>query len=421
MHVLLVPFGSHGDVHPFVGLALALRARGHRVTFVVNEYFGPLVRRHGFSIEPVGEARLFEEALRDPNLWHPRRALAAVGRNVVEHARIAYPVLERLYVPGETVAVGGSLAVSLRLAQEKLGVPAATVHLQPSVMHSNHETPTYPNLGTARRLPRWLKRGLFHLVFRHVVDPMLVPGLNAYRAELGLRPVHDVYRTWLTSPELVLGLFPAWFAAPQPDWPPHLSLCGFPLYDEADIAPLDPVLESFLRAGGPPIAFTPGSANQHGQAFFEAAVDACGRLGRRGLLLTRHPGQVPAGLPDGVVHIPYAPFSRLLPRVAALVHHGGIGTSSQAMSAGAPQLVMPLGHDQFDNAERMERLGVARSLVPRRFRGSAVARRLAELLEAPEVAARCRAVAGLVARDGDALARAAALVERLADRSTVST
>src|SRR5438309_82953 len=96
MHVLLVPVGSHGDVHPFLGLGLALRARGHRVTFLVNEYFGPLVRRLGFELVAIGAASLFEDVLRDPELWHPRRAFTVVARGVIEHARLAYPRLAEL-------------------------------------------------------------------------------------------------------------------------------------------------------------------------------------------------------------------------------------------------------------------------------------------------------------------------------------
>ncbi len=365
-------------------------ARGHRVTFLINEYFGPLVRGLGFEMVPLGEAHLFEEAMREPDLWHPKRAFGVVARGIIEHIQLAYPRIVELCGQGEgegegeIVAVGGSLAFSVRLAQEKLGIPAVTVHLQPGVLHSDEATPTYPGLGSMRWWPRWFKRAVFNLVFARAVDPHIAPGLNAFRAGLGLPPVQDVLRRWIHSPERVIGFFPAWFGPPQPDWPPNLKLVGFPLYDERDATPLPDELARFLDEGPPPIAFTPGSANIHGRPFFEAAMDACVRLGRRGLLLTRHPEQLPGGsFPEGVRHVPYAPFGLLLPRVAALVHHGGIGTSAQGMAAAVPQLVMPLGHDQFDNAARMQRLGVARTLLPRHFQGPVVARELDRLLKAP--------------------------------------
>ena len=414
LRVLLVPFGSHGDVHPLLGLGGVLRSRGHRVVVLVNEHFGPLVRGLQFEVEPMGEAERFEEALRDPDLWHPRRSFGVIARRLVEHARLALPKLEAWNVPGETVAVGGSLALAVRLASETLGMPGATVHLQPAVLHSQYETPVYPDFETPRWWPRWFKRVFFDRLFAGIVEPQIAPGFNAFRAELGLAPVRDVMRRYLHSPELVLGLFPAWYAPPQPDWPEQTRLCGFPLYDERDATPMPADLSAFLDAGPPPIAFTPGTANLHGRAFFEAAVAACRRLGRRGLLLTRHAEQIPPDLPEGVRHVAYAPFGLLLPRVAALAHHGGIGTASQAMAAAIPQLVMPLGHDQFDNAARMRRLGVARSLAPAKFRGPAVAKSLASLIDSPEVAASCRAVAARFADQPDPLDTAADAIEALA-------
>ena len=89
--------------------------------------------------------------------------------------------------------------------------------------------------------------------------------------------------------------------------------------------------------------FTPGSGNQFGEKFFQAAVEAAGRLQRRAILFTRFPQQLPLQLPSGVISCAYAPFSRLLPRTAAVIHHGGVGTMSQALAAGVPQLIMPLG------------------------------------------------------------------------------
>ena len=418
MHVLLVPFGSHGDVHPFLGLGLALRERGHRVTFLINEYFGPLVRGLGFAVEPLGEASIFEETMNDPDVWHPRKGFGAVIRLTFEHARLAFPRIEALNTPGETVIVGGTLALVTRLAHEKLGIPAASVHLQPAVMHSDHDSPVYGGFTMPRRWPRWLRRAFFQVVFDRVVEPEVAPALNALRREMGLEPVRDVMRRWLHAPELVLGFFPAWFGSIQPDWPPHVELVGFPLYDERDATPITPDLLAWLDAGPPPIAFTPGSANVQGRDFFEAATDACVRLGRRGLLLTRHPEQIPGSLPAGVRHAAYAPFGQLLPRAAALVHHGGIGTAAQGMAAGVPQLIMPLSHDQFDNAFRMRRLGIARDLAPAQFRGAAVAETLRGLLDAPEVAAACRAVAGRFDPEDRPMERASEAIERLNPLST---
>ncbi len=413
MHALIVPFGSHGDVHPLLGLGTALRARGHRVTFIVSEYFGPLVRGLGFAMVPLGEDARLRDVLNDPDLWHPRRSLKVVAKVAVEGAGLVFDHIRTLHEPGETVLVGGSLAFGVRLAQEALGIPAASVHLQPAFLHSDVEPPRYGGLDTTGWSP-WLKRWVFRAVFAGVVDPQFVPGLNALRARIGLPRLRGVYRVWAHSPQLVLGFFPGWYGPPQPDWPSAVRLVGFPLFDEREATPMPAELVEFLDAGDPPIAFTPGSANLHAGPFFEAAAEACRKLERRGLLLTRFADQVPKELPEGVIHVPYAPFGLLLPRVAALAHHGGIGTAAQAMAAGVPQLVMPLAHDQFDNAARLGRLGVGRTLLPSRFRAPLVAGVLRELLDSPLVGNRCKGVAGRFSGGNRPLQRACELLEGLA-------
>jgi UDP:flavonoid glycosyltransferase YjiC (YdhE family) len=413
MRVLLVPFGSHGDVHPFVALGHSLRARGHSVTFVISDYFGPLVRGLGFDAVSLGDAGSFADVMRDPEIWHPRRGFAVVAREVLKYTRLIYTSVRALYVPHETVAVGATLAFAVRLASEAIGLPAATVHLQPAIFHSNHATPVYPGMEAVVRWPRWFKRVFFDVVYARFVDPKIAPGLNSFRAELGLPPARDVMRRGIHSPECTLGFFPAWFGPPQPDWPPRVELVGFPLYDERDATPLPSALDAFLDAGPPPVVFTPGSANVHARPFFEAAAAACSRLGVRGLFLTRFAEQVPTDLPEAIRHFAYAPFSGLLPRVAALVHHGGVGTAAQGMAAAVPQVVMPLSHDQFDNAARLRRLGVGRTLVPARFRGPELAETLRGLLDNPETAASCRSVAARFAADPHPMERASAAIEAL--------
>ena len=214
----------------------------------------------------------------------------------------------------------------------------------------------------------------------------------------------------------MIGLFPEWFGPPQPDWPPQTVLTGFPLYDESDGEEPSSEVARFLDEGDPPIIFTPGSAMRHGEQFFRASLEACQLLGRRGMLLTRYADQLPAQLPIEVRHFDYVPFSQLLPRCAALVHHGGIGTLVQGLAAELPQLATPMAHDQPDNAVRLQRLGVGRALRPAAYRGPAVARELEPLLSSREVAASCRAAAQKL-RGSDAVERACDLIEQLAGRS----
>jgi UDP:flavonoid glycosyltransferase YjiC (YdhE family) len=412
--LLLVPIGSAGDVHPFVGLGLALRRRGHEVTVITNGYFEPLIRRVGLDFEPVGTAEEFQEFLDEPDAWHPRKALRLVVEWMGRLLPRVYEPVVRLYERGRTVVAAGALALGARVAQEKLGVVMATLYLAPAMFRSTYLPPLLPGLWMPAWLPRWVKGMMFRLGDRLVVDRALDGPINGFRAGLGLPPARRFFDVWWHSTRRVLGLFPDWFGPPQPDWPPQTRLTGFPLYDERGVEPMPEEVSRFLDAGEPPVVFTPGSAMTQAGDFFAAAVEACRLSGRRGLLLTRFPQQLPVALPDGLRHCAYVPFSQLLPRAAALVHHGGVGTSAQGLAAGVPQLVMPMAHDQPDNAARLGRLGVATSLPRRKFRGPAVAEALGRLLGSKDVADSCRAAASRL-KDSRAVERTCEELEALAD------
>ena len=392
VNILIVTLGSHGDVHPFVGIGAELRRRGHNVAIATNAHFGPLIESAGVGFEPLGRAEWFAEGIKNPDMWHRYRGFKTIfAWGVIPMIRPTYELIVGRR-PRPDVVIASSLALGARVAQDKLGIPVVTVHLSPSIFRSTIKPPVMPGLFMPNWMPQGIKRRLWEGGDKYVIDPVIAPGLNQVRRDLGLKPVENVLRHWWNSPLRVIGMFPAWYAPPQADWPEQTRLTGFGLYDEADVTPLDPALRDWLAAGAAPIAFTPGSAMIHGQRFFRTAVAACQKLSRRGILLTRHTDQVPRDLPPGVRHEAFAPFSELLPHVAAVVHHGGIGTTAQALVARKPQLIMPMGFDQPDNAARLQRLGVGETLRPTFFRTPLVVRKLRRLLTDPAVQRACGAI-----------------------------
>ena len=417
MKVLVASIGSAGDVHPFLAVALALRDRGHAVSFATNAYFAPLLERVGLPLLPVGTAEQFDRATAHPGLWSQFRGFGVLASIVRYSTPAVYQHVEREAAGENGAVVAHPLAFGARVAHETLGVPLVTLHLAPSTLWSVEEPPVLSRwVGPVNQWPKPAKRLAVALGDR-LVDLALTPALNRFRAELGLPAASHVGRHWWHSPQRVVGLFPDWFAPPQPDWPAQAVLTGFPLYDEREVSQVPSDLEAFLSeaedAGDPPVVFAPGSGNRQARRFFAAAVGACRRLGRRGLLLTRYAEQLPSRLPSGVRHASYAPFSAVLPRSVALVHHGGIGTAGQALAAGLPQLVMPMTFDQPDNAVRLKRLGVARILLPECFTDVRVARDLEVLLGSNGPALR----AAEIAREfegTDPVARTCDLIEAVA-------
>jgi UDP:flavonoid glycosyltransferase YjiC (YdhE family) len=414
MNVILFTIGSHGDVHPFVGIGVALRKRGHDVTLITNEHFRKLAESAGLNFVALGTEENFQQLMHDPDLWHPSRGFDAVFlRGVLPSLKQAYELVAEHYVPGQTVMAASSLGLGARIAQDKLGIPTATVHISPAVLRSIHDNPRLPLLFMPRWLPKWLKQIIWDGGDKYVIDPKLAPAINQVRASLDLPPVKGILNEWWMSPQRVIGMWPEWFGPVQPDWPKQMKLVGFGLYDETGVTPMSDELLRWLDEGEAPIAFTAGSAMAQGSEFYDTSAQACVKLNRRGLLLTRHKDQLPKNLPTNVRHESYAPFGQLLPRCAALVHHGGIGTTAQALRAGVPQVIMPMSHDQFDNAARVRRLGVGGEVPRKKYMADRVARELAGIVDSPAVAQACRKVQKQFT--GDALSMTCEVIEQLPD------
>lgn len=371
MHFILVTIGSAGDLFPFLWIGRALQARGHRV-----DLLGPELHRtyadaagltfHGLPADPA--------VLDHPDLWHPTRGLAVVW----EATRPAMAQLPGLVAALDSGKQCVLLAHPLALPEADLcrharpGLKIAAAYLAPSNLPTVHD----PLLLGPWPVPSWVPHGMRRWLWRRLaarfIDPVALPGLNAARTGRGLPVVTNLIDHLRTIPDLSLALFPAWFAPPQPDWPTPMYQADFPLYDpDPDAAP-GAELRAFLDAGAPPVVFTPGTGNRQAEAYFVAAAYAVTVLGLRAIFLTPHREQIPTTFPPHICWQSYVPLKALLPHVAALVHHGGIGTTAEALRAGTPQLVVPLAHDQFDNAARVERLGAGASLhasrvTPRRM------------------------------------------------------
>jgi UDP:flavonoid glycosyltransferase YjiC (YdhE family) len=283
------------------------------------------------------------------------------------------------------------------------------VHLAPNVFRSTEDAIHLPGRTLSPRVPAWVRNGFWWFIDRAVIDRLIAPELNRFRAEHGLKPIKRVFRDWIHSPDSVIGLWPDWFAPQRRDWPAQTRLAGFPLYDAAAHEALPAGLEAFLAAGDLPVLFAPGSANTDASEFFTTSLEACERVGRRAIFVSRYGRQIECELPDRARHFEYLPFSTVLPRCSAFVSHGGIGSVSQGFRAGVPHIVRAMGFDQFENGRRAEQIGVARMLPAKHSTAESVAEALDGLASAACVSA-CRSVAGRFS-GRDALDEAADAVE----------
>jgi UDP:flavonoid glycosyltransferase YjiC (YdhE family) len=404
--ILIHAFGSYGDIHPYMGLALELQRRGHQPIFATSPVYRRKIEAEGIAFRPIRPdlPRIDRELMR--KIFERRKGTEFIFRHILmPNLRDSYQDLAAVaedpdVIVTHPVAFAGPLLARVR------DIPWISTVLAPASFMSAYDPPALPGFPFPEHATK-LGRG-FHRFFFGVVDRMTRPWLGPYRkleAELGLSPSANPIFAGQHSPYLVLGLFSAELAAPQPDWPPQVRATGFIFFDRDEIEhPPLPELDRFLESGAPPIVFTLGSAAvQAAGNFFVESAKAARLVQRRAVLLVgkdmpRPPAEL---LSADIAVFDYAPFSQLFLRAAAIVHQGGIGTTAQVMRAGRPSLAMPLSHDQFDNAARLKRLGMARIISRGRYRAQLVAKELERLLGDPEHSRRAAEVGEKIrAEDG---------------------
>jgi len=407
-HFVLTSTGTDGDLRPFLELGCVLRARGHRVTLATHEHFRVPAGDNGLEFAVLVTDAETRALVDQEALWSPLRGAVVLARWGMRLVPRQYRLLrEAMSQPGVHLVASPGV-VAARVVEETQHVPFTSVVLQPWLIPSTVAPPAMlGGLSPPAGSPRWMFRVQHRLL--DLLGGALIGGdLARLRRPLGLPRIHRLFRWWF-SESRVVGLFPDWYAAPQSDWPPHTILAGFPGTPRATPGSLPPEVEAFCRRENPPIAFTFGTGMKHASGLFDGCMDACRIADRRGLFVTRYREQLPADLPPGMLWCPFVPFDRLFPRCAAVVHHGGIGTTAQALAAGCPQLILPFAFDQLDNALRVQRLGVGHWL-PRRGRQATA---IASALNALEAGTRLEQRQALARKilQADGLVRTAEILE----------
>ena len=394
-----------------IALGLALRARGHHTSIVTSEYHRQRIADAGLGFHPSAPDLRPDDADLIRLTLHERRGPEEVVRFMLRHLAQTYADYERAAdADGADLIVTSDLAYAGPILAEKTGLRWASQVLSPISFLSAYDETVLPPLPWLSRLKPLGPRvyGLVLATAKRAARRASAP-VNDFRRSLGLAPVRDPFFDDKHSPALVLAMFSRLLGEPRPDWPPQTVVTGFAFYDGAE-PDLAPEIRAFVSSGEPPIVFTLGSAAvfDAGSSFVESAR-AAAAIGRRALLVVGpQPGTVPATTRDVGVFA-YAPFSRLFPEAAVIVHQGGSGTTGQAMRAGRPMLIVPHAHDQPDNAVRVRKLGICETVRRGDYRADRVARPLGRLLENCGVAERARSIGEMVAREDGASAAADAI------------
>jgi len=382
-------------LNPFVAIAIELKARGYEPCIAAQREFQATIEGEGVEFHPLrpGIEDIREElGLETPEIVQ-RATRGSIGLEFAVR-RIAMPFLKRAFddmmeaTAGADLVITHTSAFAGRLAAETRGLPWLSAALSPFTFMSDYDPPilsAMPALKVLREMTN-ARSDMALLKFVKAASVLWTGTFQKLRAELGLprceNPLFDGQFSSLGS----LALYSPLFGAAQPDFPTRCTLTGFCFYDRQHGEPsnLTPQMQAFIDSGPAPLVFTLGSAlvMEPGD-FYDVSIAAARKVGRRAILLVG-PGNAEAlqqkGAPADVHFADYAPHSVLFPHAAAIIHHGGIGTTAQAMRAGKPQLVVPHFGDQPDNANRVERLGIGRMVAPSAYNPTRAARALASVL-----------------------------------------
>ena len=368
--ILISAQGTVGDLVALLRVGSILNAGGDSVTLVTHCAYEKRVRDAGLDYIASDTPDEFERYLQDIALCAtPRGNIEFQKRHVLPMAEREWALLGEQCGDPATVLIGSHmLMLGPQFTAEKKGLPLIRLFAAPVM------------------LPRLF---LFEMMCRDA----LAGEINSLRSRHGLAPVTD-WAAWVRYPQLNLGAWPAWFAAPEPDWPEGLGLVmpGFLTMEETGDHEIPEELELFLREGEAPILITGGTGPYLKKGFYEVCLEAIQASGRRAILATRFREGLPATLPEQVRWYAHLSFAAVLPRVAAIIHHGGMCTLSLALRAGTPQLVLANGSDRPDNARRLQQLGVSEWLAPAHWSTERLVAALDQLIEAPQVRQACQAI-----------------------------
>lgn len=399
MKIVLATFGSLGDLHPMIALGLELKSREFDVTVAAMEFYREKIETTGLGYSPMRPhfdtenrelARDMMDAKKGPEIMIKEiifPQLFGMYKDLMKAVKDA-----DLFVTGEVVYVAKSVS-------EKSGIKWISTSLAPISLFSSHDPNVYPPAlwyEYLHFLPVAFHRTLFNFM-RGTISDWFEP-YKKFRREIGLDENHDPVFLGKYSDLLHLVMFSKVLAKPQPDWYSPTLQTGFCFYDgQKDSGKMPEDLQEYLDTGEPPIVFTLGSAAVLDAGnFFEESAKAAKILNRRAVLLYGIVNDPPDGLSESIVGFDYAPFSHVFPKASVIVHQGGVGTTGQVLRAGVPALVMPYSHDQFDNASRCRKIGVAETISRENYNSENAAKMLKKILSDANYYKRAKEVGKIV-------------------------
>ena len=369
MKITIFAAGSRGDIQPCIALGRGLQRAGYQVCLAAPEDFAGFIHNYNVDFYPLrgdvqqimasDTGRKFMETGGGNPIKSIRAIRTMIAPVVVKMAEDAYAACrdaDALICLGVFSAFGKSIA-------EALNIPIINIEPTPLLPSRAFSAPSWPiqrNLGG-------LHNYLSGMAMLQVVWLWYRPFVNEFRHRLGLPTYtfNKFYRALRSTP-MLSAYSPSIIPHPA-DWPDGVSVTGYFFLDaQSDFQPSSE-LKAFLEAGDPPVYIGFGSmGGRNPEKLARLVLDALNKSGQRGLLLTGWGGMRPELLSDNVFVVDSAPHSWLFPRMAAVVHHGGAGTTAEGLRAGIPTVIIPFVFDQPFWGARVKALGLGPDPIPQK-------------------------------------------------------
>ena len=429
MRIGMQTWGSEGDIRPFTALAAGLVNSGHQVTLAVTDNAGrdysDLAQRYGFTLCVVGKP-ISTDPVEIESVW---RAILAAGNPIRQAEMIMTngfdPVMEDIYTAARDLCIGNDLVIGhffvfpLRVAAAKAGLPMATVNIVHNCISSAFICPPgLPNIG------RWFYP-LGWKIVRKMLNRIFLPRVNALRIREGLSPDKDVMEdTWAAEKLNLIAVSKRICERPS-DWSDRHQVCGFlNLPPEVKREELSDGLDSFLASGPAPIYITFGSMMPHSLQYILDTVslwiEAVRLVGCRAILQIPWSDLSIFQTDLQIYKVTRSPYSIVFPRCAAIVHHGGAGTTQSSLLAGKPSVVIAHMADQSFWGSELKRLGVGgNTLMRNSLSAQKLAKEIKNVLNDPAMSKRAISIGQEIAME-TGVNNAVNLIEKTFGKSAFS-
>lgn len=419
MKIGIQTWGSTGDTNPFIALAAGLARAGHEVTLAITcidrRDFKPLGSQLGFRVNQshIGESveRLNAIGKQVFTIRDPLKQMRLIYNELfIPHETEMYEVSQKLCTENELL-IGHFIHHPLHLAAELAGKPYMTVSLHHGTIPTQNSAPhPLPDLGT------WLNPWLWKIT-EAIINTIILPTVNGFRGRHRAPPVSSIRDVW-ESPLCNLIAVSRQLAEPQPDWGENQQVCGFfNLPDAAQEWQVPDDLQTFLDTGPAPIYITFGSmmglpeASEDLDETITLWSEAVRQAGCRAIIQTHWGHASPFPESDNIFRIESAAHSRIFPHCAAVMHHGGAGTTQSSLLAGCPSIVVAHIADQFFWGNELYCHGVAAKPLKRQSVTPAkLAHAIREVLASPQMKVKSETM-GKAMRDENGVENAVHIIE----------